>query len=436
MRVMKTGLAAVSVFAVSACSLGPSDSVKVRLSMEGVGEPASVAASTMGTAEPMVDLHTPPETVDGFSCFIVNVSGRGIPSLGHGNDSRYLWDGEDCNDPGVVSEIVTSADGEIELEVPAGDGRLVQVIGLRTADGSCPAGMPFEDIYHYWDGDSSDGTMDYRLHLLGEADVDLHADQTVEVHNIYDPMKDGWPFRCRAGENLDYSTLGNLVMWLDGLSLPFDDGVSIEYWYDSSAYGHDVSNAIYPTVTTSHPSGIPMVDFTPSSSLLGIGATPAMTSEVYTIFAVVSTPTVTEVATKYIVNMENDQNVPYLTWDSPDGTTAEIVWNDIDETYTPVTVSHAVMDTGEDVIVSGVRTSSGIRLRVNGLQTDSNAQMIGLGSHVGTQIGNDGYDSGGFTGGLVGEVLIYTDEMPIENIEAVECQLSQHWGIGIATPCD
>jgi alpha-tubulin suppressor-like RCC1 family protein len=286
---LRLGSATVGILVLgTGCSLNPySDHVNVRLDVAGKKDFGLASTSTrhfdslsrmiLGPQANMTMAGPPGFTVDGFDCLIVNIEGPGIPMIpdpasefmtsdmqgpSMGNDEGP----ESCKMPSIYSDLVDASEGgEIELVVPSGPSRNVQVIGVSTPDGGCPiAGLDYVELVKAHMAQS--GTMEpmpYMEAILGESQVDLFADSTVEVINTFDNNAWRFPFGCHGDQGGGYgpgvlamaatkSTHSTCVVRADGQVRCWGDGS-----FGQLGGGNVVTQSLNP-VTVLKPDNTPL----------------------------------------------------------------------------------------------------------------------------------------------------------------------------------
>ncbi|MCC7442511.1 MAG: LamG domain-containing protein [Bdellovibrionales bacterium] len=172
--------------------------------------------------DPMGQLSvTTPADLSGFECLSVNVIGEGIATYDHW--ARYYNPSKprECRYHGIKSHAVftnsggTPQDQTVELVVPAGPRRLIQVIGFQSNGLTCDY---FKNMYeferHFSDTSSWDAAS---LHEVGWAVADLFGDTSVNVPNTFNPAQYVNPYQCPAAlpsyEELIRKTPGLAGYW-------------------------------------------------------------------------------------------------------------------------------------------------------------------------------------------------------------------------------
>jgi hypothetical protein len=143
----------------------------------------------------------PPSSVDGFDCYLVNVMGPGIAPYLPVFAGKYDWNAIlsgslSCNYyPGIASQLIPAnqANTEVELLVPSGPQRLVQIMGTKVKNPAIGCDNAFYTANCVY-GDPVSGTnqacMDaFEQHYeIGRTVVDLYSDRNVTISNSYDPV--------------------------------------------------------------------------------------------------------------------------------------------------------------------------------------------------------------------------------------------------------
>jgi len=165
-----------SVFIFSACGSSPGDEGYATMYMDIRGSGDGV----VNYMDYIVTGYTYPSSVDGMDCYMINVTGSGIAS----RDS-FSSGGAHCTYMGETSPFVSSSTGgAINLTVPTGTGRLIQVIGFDMVSDTCPSSninseyeSKGDDFYHEI----------YDAVEIGRTTVDIFSDMDVSISNSYDP---------------------------------------------------------------------------------------------------------------------------------------------------------------------------------------------------------------------------------------------------------
>lgn len=141
-----------------------------------------------------------PTDVNEFSCFLVNVAGPGIAasrsgSFGNLPPEATVINADQCTYEGITSTLAGAGSSEIELVVPSGPSRTVQVVGIAAPSGSvdgCTPGTSFEKYkVTQWETGNS-----FIAFNLGKTVTDLFTDSTVTVRSDY--QQEG-AFNCEVG---------------------------------------------------------------------------------------------------------------------------------------------------------------------------------------------------------------------------------------------
>ncbi|MGE0615243.1 MAG: hypothetical protein AB7P04_06355 [Bacteriovoracia bacterium] len=162
----------------------------------------------------------PPTTASGFNCLGVNVVGPGIfPPAGHhlpqgktlDDVLQSMMNGETCTYPGITTlPISLSATTTVDLQVPAGSNRIIQVGGIvDSTSGYCNRTVPLGEV---------DGEMD--VYELGRARIDLFSEQTVNITNTYNALSAAQQaereMACDDSGSFSPASLSGLSAWFNG----------------------------------------------------------------------------------------------------------------------------------------------------------------------------------------------------------------------------
>jgi hypothetical protein len=178
-RRMMTGVSLLAFcFSASGCTLKVSQkshSIKLRFSRQNAQELSRELSRRLAHSRSLLPSNASKELkfeLEDFSCFGIQVSGEGISG-----DSRLGC----SSNSGILGGMVPAAGGEIEVAVPAGRARKVQIFALRSVVG-CPnwddvMKAPVETRYNGID----------KPYEIASTTVDIFSDVTVQVQAKYDP---------------------------------------------------------------------------------------------------------------------------------------------------------------------------------------------------------------------------------------------------------
>ncbi len=177
MKCRLVGFACAGILAVS-CGKSNTDSTsKISILIErSATEDKAVLAS-----EPVSLLGTPPYQISGFDCLIVNVMGDGILDMENPQRdirpdlNRYFSNANYCSYGGIMSApfFLTAGEKQIDLIVPTGDRRVIQILGIvqgttfRPCDAGRMSAPQEEDDSEYYVID------DARLKIQGDVSIPL-----------------------------------------------------------------------------------------------------------------------------------------------------------------------------------------------------------------------------------------------------------------------
>ncbi len=191
---------------------------------------------------------TAPGNVDDFQCYGINVMGPGL--------SRFQMSPlpagtspDVCNYAGVTSSLVGTNGSSIQLQVPPGPARTIQMIGIRS-DVPCKLGMDlkqFEEQVNQQIPNPTNSAPPILLQEIGRTTVDLFSDASVEINSNFDQHK-GYPFGCAsivAPVNLDLPLYG---AWGGASSASTFAGTAVPPTTSTDAF-YSASNATWGTST-------------------------------------------------------------------------------------------------------------------------------------------------------------------------------------------
>jgi hypothetical protein len=185
---MKNLMVAIFVLSVSACSLRDrqkAPTISVNLPQEWVSAVSSRSFTTMATSGSNSSFETP-TSIDSLNCFAINVKGPGILP-----DPRFNCDFPDKG-PSQVAGFVPVTSASMELMVPVGAARTIQLIGVQSTIG-CP------DLNTLLANQGQDAFKDTigEPYLLGEATIDVFDDVGVSILAQLDTSKKAFE-GCRS----------------------------------------------------------------------------------------------------------------------------------------------------------------------------------------------------------------------------------------------
>lgn len=178
---------------LSACSFKNPDPSEVNVSFyfEGQGSnPSPMEFPGKNSYSPFAAI-TPPYHISGFDCFAVNVMGEGISPFIPGDfnaDIPRLIGGDLCASyPGSNSIMVNSSfTGSVELQVPSGASRYIQVLGFPTTDMGCRSDKPWVSVITEEQDVPNFITRHFGgLFEVGSTVRDLFRDEQIQVVSTY-----------------------------------------------------------------------------------------------------------------------------------------------------------------------------------------------------------------------------------------------------------
>lgn len=287
-------LSVASVVVLSRCSLkrhNDKDGVKVSIQIAGVAPGTPKAAPQLveqlyrpgnGTLfEALVAPSpepTPPSSLSGFDCLMVNAVGRGIPPQGgyrledgKSIDSVIgdLLSGHYCTYPGIISQSFSpTASSEVTLSIPAGNQRIFQVVGvIDPSHGFCGSGAPV----------TGDGGVEIYPYEVGRAITDVFQEISVSISNSYTSATTNTERRARkvaCGSDSNLRSIPDGILWVSAdryfnaptppASGPVPTGFGLYNQFPAPTEGAPYFYATYPS-----PGPTPTPIQFPSSTLNG-----------------------------------------------------------------------------------------------------------------------------------------------------------------------
>jgi hypothetical protein len=115
-----------------------------------------------------------PDTAAGFHCLGVNVVGSGIPTVKLASSCGKSV----ALDLSLYSAMIPISGGTIEISVPVGSARTIQVYGITTSGGACPN----PDLFIQNRAGNTATSLPYEI---GQTTIDVSADVTVSIKSSY-----------------------------------------------------------------------------------------------------------------------------------------------------------------------------------------------------------------------------------------------------------
>ncbi|HTL12850.1 MAG TPA: LamG domain-containing protein [Bdellovibrionota bacterium] len=196
----------------AACSLAPAGvDTKLRVNLGGQSSFSAQMNNGLISGDPSGLFVTGPPDVNQFECFALNVDGNGIKGMTPDSQWYSPKDPHSCRYPGVGSAAVSPADpssGVIEMSVPAGAARLVQVLGFSSGGRGCNIGRNLGEIMGYLHPYGLDGPDNWLE--AGWAVADLYGDTTLDITSSYDPVNPvpAWT-QCAPNQTYDQLVLSD-----------------------------------------------------------------------------------------------------------------------------------------------------------------------------------------------------------------------------------
>ncbi len=265
---------AVLALTTLSCSLERPDQARVRLEIPSRNEAANLLGkSLLGSQWRFL---TDPASVDEMDCFVLNVTGPGIAnsSLNHSGynfavDFPKALAGDACSTYGgaISSFVPVASGGNLEVTVPTGPQRLVQVLGARTTSLGCPSRTYFELEQQY--GEEALEDLIPNLYEVGRQVKDVFGDVTLNLNNTYSASAPKDVQNCNSSYEISTDLL---QLWFKPEGLPsLSNGTPIASWVNSSVVPGapaDISQATginKPTFSAATLAGYPAPRFSPLS---------------------------------------------------------------------------------------------------------------------------------------------------------------------------
>ena len=182
--VFKSFLVASLMLTTSACSLRErksNPSVSVTLPQEWVSAVKRNKIKTIASTSDGTLGFSKPTSLADFQCFALNVKGPGIlpdPRFGCDNPSAGI---------GIMAGFIPVTQGSLDLMVPAGTSRVVQLIGVQSSIG-CPN---FSEILSQRGTDSFKNSFG-EPYLLGETTIDIFDDTSATIVAAFNADKNAF----------------------------------------------------------------------------------------------------------------------------------------------------------------------------------------------------------------------------------------------------
>jgi len=165
----------------SGCSFGPPQSQSVTVTFPQ----ASAEASRFGISHRR-STSSSPQSLNDFTCFAVNVSGSGIAPT---PDSSFSCKVAGSALPSIFVGFQPTSGGSITVLVPAGPARTIQLLGIQTTNGTCPAATDM--LASSSEFTSGKTTYPYQL---GAATADITGDTMITLTASFSPKSPVFAF--------------------------------------------------------------------------------------------------------------------------------------------------------------------------------------------------------------------------------------------------
>jgi len=194
-----SALFAFTLTGIAACAPASGPEARLRFLFERRRTPIDLSQSLFTKSVVPVPTTVPdtaaspiPQQAADFDCFALNIMGPDIPSrmpirLPAVQRLPGIFQGSRCSYPGVASRLITrdqitDASVEVELSVPVGKNRVIQVLGLQGP--GCVNGSNWVDTAR--DAASLDLAFTSAMEL-GRKTEDIFQSKSIEVPKSYDP---------------------------------------------------------------------------------------------------------------------------------------------------------------------------------------------------------------------------------------------------------
>lgn len=402
-------LAALGVCSASACAL--SSDPKIRVSMPGSSSQVGLNfASNLSIGAPP----PPPAAFSGFTCFGLNVTGSGVPRA-------PFCQGDPA--AGKLGGLAPFSGGTIDIRVPPGSARKVELLGVMSPTASCP-----------FIGGTEDPNVELGAYKIGETTVDLFEDKSVTIQAAYDPMAP-IPALTGCGPSGPTPWPGPMQMpvqplaWYQANGNPWTDMQTVTLWPDHSGNGRSLNSSGATFVMND-----PRLNGNRAVRTLGTVGTvfsrnvadPGLDSLTsLTVVAVVSAnaygSTFTPLANMKFTSLQFGVTFGPLSSYFPTVKTGTSY-------STPDTVNAPPTDV--PLIIVGKTTGVFADLYVNGRwAANSNTAGMGIGG-VFTEI-NVGMDGSTYGFNSYGDVIFYPTALSDSDREGLECNLRYKYGIPV-----
>ncbi len=273
---------------LTGCSLERSDEARLRLEITG----QDTASRYLGSALAGRDWRyfTDPGSVDEMDCLVLNVMGPGIPILSVGDADSYVFNrdfpqvlaGDSCKSyAGAMSTFVAvpmnaNQGAVIELTVPTGPQRLIQLLGMKTGALGCPQETYLEVQRRV--GKAQMEAWIPQIYEVGRAQANVVGDLTITLNNTYNAANPKTVDCDDGGSNASSPpALTELALWLSADSAAgVGDGVEVLTWADKGTSSASITAvpAYAPIYIASAINGKPALRFNGTSQkMLATAAT-------------------------------------------------------------------------------------------------------------------------------------------------------------------
>ena len=427
------------------CSLKPVDTAKIRLEIE--------PRTPLSDAHLPYDFASAPSSITDMSCLMLNVMARDIqPLKAISRDVDYNADvqfpkllaGDPCASyAGIISRFAPiSNGGTVEVLVPVGKDRLVQILGAKTASNfGCPAETYVDSLNRL--GKSTLESYVPDLFEVGRNQIiALRGDINVAISNTYSSANPKQVTNCGGdgnGGGTHTIATDDLVLWLGSDTLP-NPGASIIPWPNEVTGSNPMPgpspSSAAPTVVAGPPRAASFLSSNGQSLFSNTDNGHFANKSRYTIVAAVNIgayPGSPEAI--FELSLSPNYRGLYVVYNSPDSSlhlkysnSASVAGgNSSGYMLIPATAPNAGF-----VIISIVMNASDIKVHYNGVEYTSTDAPQTLSNFVGLSIGSSIQTSSHFYNGKIGDLLFYETDLLPNSIRDTECALGAKWGVSMS----
>ena len=366
----------------------------------------------------------PPASFFGFNCLALNVKGPGI-----GPDPRVCGGQKPPAGMGRISNFAPLGGSTVEVKVPPGAARTVQLLGAMTGGLGCPT---FESLVTF------NGPSGITTYFLGEKTVDVFGDVSLTLRAQYNPASP-MPMYNDCGDSNVVPTLPGLLAWYsaeDMAMLPANTAVA--GWTDRSPFGHNATQTtggLEPLTAPASLNGHAAVSFNGANQYL-TAATDASWDSPTASFTIA------------LVGQFNAMGAiqPWVTlyYTTPAAMTfgLQISGGNLltGIAFNNTVTSMSAVGTGSFAGSSHVflyvwKASGSVELYVDGAPDGPATPFTNMASFGGANTIYIGGNGGTYTSGLIAELAMYNQGQSDPDRQRLECSLGMKYGIPISHAC-